>query len=241
MVGLVVVSHSPALARAALDLAFEMVHGEPPLVAIAAGGPEATFGTDAVAVQAAIEQVDDGAGVVVLMDLGSAVLSSEMALELLDPGLRDRVYLTPAPLVEGLVAAVVTAAAGESPQAVIREAMAGLHGKEAQLGTAYEGPAEGVAGNAERATFTVTLPHGLHARPIARLVAEVKRFDAAVQIRNATTDSRYAPAASPSGVAAIGARRGHDIEIVASGRQRRAVLDAILALAAQGFGQQVIE
>lgn len=238
MVGLVVVSHSPALAQAALDLAMEMVPGEPPPVAIAAGGPEGTFGTDAVAVQAAIEQVDDGQGVVVLMDLGSAVLSSEMALELLDPKLRDRVQLTSAPLVEGLVAAVVAAAAGEPSPAVAREANAGLYGKQAHLGTAAEGPVETVMGDAERAVFTVTLPHGLHARPAARLVAEVKRFDATVQIRNATTGSAYSPAASLSRVAAIGARQGHEMEMVASGRQSRAALDAILALAAQGFGEQ---
>src|SRR6476619_7320497 len=110
MVGLVVVSHSRALAEAAVELAAEMVHCEGPQIAVAAGLDEHTLGTDAVAIQEAIERVDGPAGVVVLMDLGSAVLSADLALDLAaDPDLRARVTLSPAPIVEGLVAAVVTA------------------------------------------------------------------------------------------------------------------------------------
>jgi phosphocarrier protein FPr len=239
MVGLVVVSHSPALAQAAVALAMEMVPDRPPRVAVAAGGPDGDFGTNAVVVQAAIEQVDDGDGVVVLMDLGSAVLSSEFALDLLDPELRKRVHLTAAPLVEGLVAAVVQAAAGESPQSVIREAAAGLYGKQAQLGAVPDTePTPEPDHTAERAIFTITTPHGLHARPAARLVTEARRFDAVVQIRNTTTDSNFAPATSLSRVAAIGARKGHEIEVRASGRERGQALESIVALAARDFDER---
>src|SRR5436189_6386997 len=114
MIGIVVVSHSRSLARAAVELAGQMLHGRGPAVALAAGLDETTLGTDAVQVKQAIEQVDVGDGVVVLLDLGSAVLSAELALDLLDDDLRERVVLSPAPLVEGLVAAVVTAAGGAS-------------------------------------------------------------------------------------------------------------------------------
>ena len=85
MVGLVVVSHSRALARAAVALGAEMLHGRPFHIAVAAGLDETTFGTDAVRVKEAVEEVDGPDGVLVLMDLGSAVLSAEMALDLLDP------------------------------------------------------------------------------------------------------------------------------------------------------------
>src|SRR5580765_1924248 len=89
-VGLVVVSHSRALARAAVALAAEMLHGRTARIEVAAGLDETTFGTDAVAIKDAIERVDGPAGVVVLMDLGSAVLSAELALDLLaDPATRD--------------------------------------------------------------------------------------------------------------------------------------------------------
>ena len=82
----------------------------------------------------AIERVDGPAGVVVLMDLGSAVLSAELALDLLDdPTARDRVMLSPAPLVEGLVVAAVAAAGGASRAEVAAEARGALMGKAAHL------------------------------------------------------------------------------------------------------------
>src|SRR3954452_11628158 len=68
-VGIVVVSHSRVLADAAVALAMEMVHDGSVRVAVAAGLDETTFGTDAVAIKDAIEEVDGPAGVVVLMDL----------------------------------------------------------------------------------------------------------------------------------------------------------------------------
>ena len=120
----VVVSHSRALAEAAVALAPEMVHGQTSRVEVAAGLDDGAFGTDAVAIVDAITRADGGAGVVVLMDLGSAVLSTEMALELLDDDARERVVLCPAPLVEGLVVAVVAAAGGADRAEVAAEAAA---------------------------------------------------------------------------------------------------------------------
>jgi phosphocarrier protein FPr len=100
---------------AALGLAGEMLHGRPVNIEIAAGLDEHTFGTDAVRVKEAIEKVDGPAGVVVLMDLGSAVLSAELAVDLLDdPTARDRVVLSSAPIVEGLIVAAVATYGGAS-------------------------------------------------------------------------------------------------------------------------------
>src|SRR6476620_3040590 len=141
-VGIVVVSHSRALAMAALGLAGEMLHGRPVNIEVAAGLDEHTFGTDAVRVKEAIEKVDGPAGVVVLMDLGSAVLSAELALDLLDdPALRDRVTLSSAPLVEGLIVAAVAAAGGASREEVAAEAHGALMGKAAHLSTPEPGGA----------------------------------------------------------------------------------------------------
>ena len=203
-----VVSHSRALARAAAALAAEMVPGLPVPIEIAAGLDETTTGTDAVAIMTAVTAADQGDGVVVLMDLGSAVLSAELALDLLDDGARERVLLCPAPLVEGLVAAVVTAAGGAARKEVAAEALAALAGKRAHLGGPEEKPSEGT-GTGPHADVVVRNPHGLHARPAARLVTEVRRFDATVEIRNATTDSPWVPASSLSRVATLGVLCGH--------------------------------
>jgi phosphocarrier protein FPr len=71
MVGIVVVSHSSDLARAAVNLALQMVHGPAPRIEIAAGTSDDRLGTDATRVADAIVAADDSAGVVVIMDLGS--------------------------------------------------------------------------------------------------------------------------------------------------------------------------
>ena len=133
-VGLVVVSHSRPLAEAAVTLARQMLPGADVAVEVAAGTDDGGLGTDAVAVSAAMAAADSGDGVVVLMDLGSAVLSAETALDLLDDDLRARVLLSSAPLVEGLVGAVVVASGGADRDRVAAEALRGLAPKQAHLG-----------------------------------------------------------------------------------------------------------
>ena len=131
-VGIVLVSHSAALAEATRQLAMQMAGPNPPAVAIAAGTPDGGLGTDAAAVAEAITAVASADGVLVLMDLGSAVLSAEMALELVDsPDLA--IELSSGPFVEGLVGAVVRAAGGATLREVADEARLGLLPKQAQL------------------------------------------------------------------------------------------------------------
>ena len=237
-VGLVVVSHSRALAQAAVVLAEEMLHGRSLRIEVAAGLDETTLGTDAVSISAAIERADGPGGVVVLMDLGSALLSAELALDLLnDPTARDRVTLSPAPIVEGLVVAAVAAAGGASRAEVAAEARDALMGKAAHLaepttGVVAEPRPEEVVG-----VFTVENPHGLHARPAARLVSEVRTLDASVQLRNLTTGAGPVPAASLSRVATLAALRGHEVEVRASGPQAQEAVEHLLTLATRRFDE----
>ncbi len=237
-VGLVVVSHSRALARAAVELAEEMLHGRSLRIEVAAGLDETTLGTDAVSISAAIERADGPGGVVVLMDLGSALLSAELALDLLDdPTARDRVTLSAAPIVEGLVVAAVAAAGGASRAEVAAEARDALMGKAAHLAE----PAPEVAPEPRPAeavgVFTVANPHGLHARPAARLVSEVRALDANVQLRNLTTGAGPVPAASLSRVATLAAVLGHQVEVRASGPQAQEAVEHLLTLATRRFDE----
>jgi phosphoenolpyruvate-protein phosphotransferase/dihydroxyacetone kinase phosphotransfer subunit len=249
MVGLVVVSHSRALARAAVDLAAEMVRDRPPPIEIAAGLDDTTFGTDAIAITDAVTAADRGDGVVVLMDLGSAVLSAELALDLLADDQRERVVLCPGPLVEGLVAAVVAAASGAARDEVAAEATAGLAGKQSQLGTPVPAAAQATDGadapatggvEGPRATVTVANPHGLHARPAARLVAVARATGARVEVRNADTGSPWVPASSMSRVATLGAVQGHRIQVRASGPGAQHAVDQIVALAGRAFDEREV-
>ncbi len=240
-VGLVVVSHSRALAAAAVALAAEMLHGRGVRIEIAAGLDDTTFGTDAVRIKDAIERVDGPAGVVVLMDLGSAVLSTELALDLLaDQSTRERVILSPAPIVEGLIVAAVAAAGGAGRAEVATEARAALMGKAAHLSVPDEaaGPVAAAASADDVvATFPVLNAHGLHARPAARLVSEVRGLDAVVRLTNRTTGTGPVPAASLSRVATLGALLGHEIEIRASGPQAQEAVEHLLTLARRRFDE----
>jgi dihydroxyacetone kinase phosphotransfer subunit len=185
MVGIVVVSHSADLARAAVGLALQMVQGPAPRIEIAAGTPDDRFGTDAVRVAEAIAAADDGEGVVVIMDLGSAVLSAELALELLPEPHQTR--LVPAAFAEGIFAAIIAAAAGAELDVVARDATGALHAKAAQLEQAplqaqpqvdVEPPA--ITRPAIIAETTVVNPDGIHARPAALIVQTLASSDAQV-------------------------------------------------------------
>lgn len=105
-------------------------------IAIAAGidDPQNPIGTDAVKVMEAIESVADADHVLVMMDMGSALLSAETALELLAPKIAAKVRLCAAPLVEGTLAATVSAASGADIDKVIFDAMHALEAKREQLG-----------------------------------------------------------------------------------------------------------
>lgn len=120
MVGIVIVSHSGKIAGGIKDLIEQLTQGRV-RVEVAAGAVDGSLGTDATAITAAIQRADTGEGVAVLMDLGSAVLSAETALDLLPLEARKRALLCDAPLVEGAVAAGVEASLG-SDLAEVRQA-----------------------------------------------------------------------------------------------------------------------
>ena len=236
------VSHSRALADAAAELGREVLQGQDVRVEVAAGLDDGALGTDAAAILDALGRADQGDGVVVLMDLGSAVLSAELALEMLEDEARQRVLLCAAPLVEGLVAACVAAAGGADRDAVAAEALAGLAGKQAHLGAPEAAPAPTAAADGRvqdvlTARLTVTTPHGLHARPAARLVQTARAAQVAVEVRNATTGSSWVPATSMSQVAVLGALSGHELQLRAGGAGAREALDALVALAGRSFDE----
>jgi multiphosphoryl transfer protein len=245
-VGLVVVSHSRALGEAARAVAGEMLPGDAAPIEVAAGLDDGGFGTDAVAISEAITRADDGDGVVVLMDLGSAVLSTELALELVDDDVRERAVLSPGPLVEGLVVAAVSAAGGASAAAVAAEAADALEAKALHLGQAgveqagveQAGAEQEAAERGEQhGVFTVRPAHGLHARPAALLVQAVRGLDADVRLRNLTLDGPEVSGASLSKVATLGALRGHDVAVRALGVDAADAVRRVLELADTGFGE----
>jgi len=123
-VGIVLVSHSAELAAGAAHLAGQVSGGT--VTIIAAGGTDYDdLGTSAAKVADGLRRADSGAGVVVLPDLGSAVLTVRAVLE--DHDEAGTVLIADAPFVEGAVAATVTAAAGGDVKAVAAAAEEARH------------------------------------------------------------------------------------------------------------------
>ena len=250
MVGLVLVSHSAQLADGVAELAAQMAG--PDVRIGAAGGldePGGALGTDATKVLRAIDGVWSEDGVLILMDLGSAVLSAELAVDLVDEDRRGRVLLTEAPLVEGAVAAAVAAGIGGSLEEVAAAARGGLTAKAAHLaptaGAGNVDPETGLVGDAgagrtapkETLRITVLNRLGLHARPAALLVRAASGFDADVSVADATSGRGPVSARSLNGVATLGARRGDDLVVTATGPQATEALAAVARLAEGGFGE----
>ena len=121
LVGIVIVSHSPRIAEGTVELAREMAGEDVRLVA-AGGLADGTLGTDAALIAQAIRDADAGAGVLVLADIGSAVLSTQMAFGMLEPDLAARVRLSGGPIVEGAVVAAVQASVGDPLDDVLKAA-----------------------------------------------------------------------------------------------------------------------
>ena len=115
-VGIVVVSHSSELADATVRLVARLANlaGDGPRLVAAGGLEDGSIGTDATRIADALSAADAGAGVVVLCDLGSAVLATATAVdELIPPELAARVRISGGPVVEGTFVAAVQASAGD--------------------------------------------------------------------------------------------------------------------------------
>lgn len=223
MIGIVVVSHSAKLAESVLELALEM--GSADLKAAAAGGvddEENPIGTDAMKILAAIEEVYSDDGVLVFMDMGSAIISTELALDFLDEKRRSKVVLCEAPFVEGIVAATALASGGASIDEIIREARFSIRGKAAQLGidyaAIYGGGSTTEAKPDEEQTvkkeFTLKNTMGLHARPAARLVSAVSGVKEDVFIRNVTKGNHFVSARSMNSLLSLNAQQHDVVELV---------------------------
>ncbi len=255
MVGIVLVSHSAELAAAVKALAEQQTQGRAAIAAVGGtGNPDQPFGTDAMAILEAIRSVESPDGVLVLMDLGSALMSTEMAIEFMDEPGRPPVRMSRAPFVEGAMAAAVQASIGMDLDAVEHEAagalapkIAALSGAPAPAGVSPTGagqplPPEPPAGTEQLAggamgTVTLVNPAGLHFGPAVQFVQAASAHQATISVRNVTTGAGPADARRFNQVLGLGAEQGHQLEIEAQGADADAALASLLALARSGFGE----
>jgi phosphocarrier protein FPr len=197
-------------------------------IAAGCGADGAALGTDAAEILAGLEALRDCEAIVVLMDIGSAVLSAEMARDLADDALRAKTHLSSAPFVEGTVAGGVAAAAGLPLARVLAEAAGGLAQKQSGLVEAAPSPAPPPA----QITLdcVVADPHGLHLRPAAAFVKQAAGFDAVITLR---AGARTARGDSLTAIMALGVAGGGSVTLAASGPDAQAAVAALRARLAQ--------
>ena len=234
MVHLILVSHHPALAQALAELAAQ-VSADPATIHTAAGIDDADnpIGTDAVRIMAAIDAADNPDGILILVDLGSAILSAQTALDLVDPDVAARCRIAAAPFVEGALSAAVAAASGADLVTVAHEAEGALLAKQLALGVTTPVLATAAVPTGDAATITLTNPHGLHARPAARLVTALAPFAASLTL---VKDGQSADPRSLNQLTALQARQGDSLTLYADGTDSAAALAAFRDLAAAHFG-----
>lgn len=115
MVGIVVVSHSQKIAEGAKELAMQMASDAK--IAAAGGMLDGSIGTDVSKILEGIEEVKSAEGVVIIVDLGSAVMSSEMAIEMIEDN--EKIIIVDAPIVEGTIFGAVEASIGSDFERII--------------------------------------------------------------------------------------------------------------------------
>lgn len=244
MVNLVIVSHSAQLGEGVGTLARQMLMGDGCKIAIAAGidDPENPIGTDPIKVMGAIESVADTDHVLVMMDIGSALLSAETALELLDPAIAAKVRLCAAPLVEGTLAATVSAAAGANIERVICDAMNALDAKCEQLGLPSPSAAKSTSpdlvpdADARSVAIVVKNPNGIHVRPASRLVSALSGFNADMWLEK---NGKCVVPDSLNQIALLQVRCNDMLRLIAKGEQAEDALAAFKRLAAENFGESL--
>ena len=179
------------------------------------------------------------------MDLGSALLSAEMALEFTESD--TRVALSAAPFVEGLLAAVVLAGAGADLDTIAAEARDALAAKREHLGDPVADPVApaptAATASEEEASFEAVVhnPSGLHARPAALFVRAASRHDAEVDVidldNHIEGGGRPVSGRSLIALMALGVRPGTRVRVSARGPGARAAIAELQALLEDGFGE----
>lgn len=237
-VGIVVVSHSIKIAEGACELAAQMA---PSVRLEAAGGTDdGGLGTSLEKVMSAVEAANSGEGVVILCDLGSAVMVAESAVEFL--GTPQDVSLADAPLIEGLVAASVAAQGGAGVAAVKAAAESALAQQvQARIDDSTAPPVRprAVAEDADEPVsvggaivedFEVLNQLGLHARPAAVLAGYLGGLDVEVDINGADGQSVMM-------LMTLAAGQGTVLHVRASGPDARRAMDFIAEQCRTGFGE----
>lgn len=238
MVGIVIVSHSNILVSGIRELISQMV---PEMQNIAFTGgiddDEQSIGTDPMAVLDAINKVYSDDGVLVIMDLGSALLSAETAIDFLEEEMKDNIKLSSAPIVEGSLSAAIQASLGSDLITVAKEAEEALATKANQLGFSSENAdIEDIQAKGIELELKIKNPNGIHARPATKLVSCAGDFTSDITI---TKNGSTANAKSINQVTTLGIRKDDIITLSFNGDDAEEARGAVRSLYDRNFDESL--
>jgi phosphoenolpyruvate---glycerone phosphotransferase subunit DhaM len=237
VIALLIISHSAAIARGVKELAQQMARDKV-MIAAAGGTLEGELGTSVDLISQALGELGAPDGVLVLVDMGSAVMSAEIALEM--SGLPN--VISRAPLVEGAIVAAVEATRSDATLAEVTAAAEqaleakGLNATAPAAAAPVAPPAPQTAG--VEATFTIANKAGLHMRPANLFIQTAQRFSSTIRARNLDRPERNdGNVKSMLDVMKLSVSTGQRIQVRAEGDDAQAAIAALQALVDDNFGE----
>ena len=242
MVSLIFVSHSYNLAKVTSEYIKKVTNVDIPIAFSGGSGDDhSDLGTDAIDVFNAIMSVYSDDGVVVFCDLGSALISSELALSMLDEEQSKNVRITSAPFIEGGVNAAIQSSLGKSIDEVINESLESLTPKISYVKDKFDYTVNNeIMENIEfkdyiKGEYKILLEHGFHARPVFMFINIIANSKSVVFISNKTKHKPPVSADSITKVTLLNIEYGDVMEIYAKGPDAEQVLDRFEYLVNEKF------
>ena len=233
MVSLIFVSHSYDLAKTTAEYIKKVTNTDIPIAFSGGSGDDhKELGTDAVEVFNAIESVYSDDGVIIFCDLGSALISSELALSMLDEEKAKNVRMTSAPFIEGGINAAIQSSLGKNIDDVINESLESLTPKISYVKDKFDYSTNDndLLENIEfkdyiKGEYKILLENGFHARPVFMFINMIANSKSTVFISNKTKHKPPVSADSITKVTLLNIEYGDVMEIYAKGPDAEDVLE----------------
>ena len=233
MVSLIFVSHSYKLAKTAAEYIKEVTNTNNVNITFSGGTGDdhKEIGTNAVDVFNAIEKVYSDDGVIIFCDLGSALISSELAISMLDEKKSPNVRITSAPFIEGGINAAIQSSLGKNINEVINESLESLTPKISYVKDKVDHNINNeILDNIEfkdyvKGEYKILLENGFHARPVFMFINLIANSKSEVYISNKTKHKPPVSADSITKVTLLNIEYGDVMEIYAKGPDADQVLE----------------
>ena len=231
MVSLIFVSHSYELAKTAVDYIRKVTNTNVKMAfSGGTGDNHSEMGTDSIDVFNAIESVYSDDGVLIFCDLGSALISSELAISMLDEEKSVNVRMTSAPFIEGGINAAIQSSLNKSLDEVVSEAIESLTPKISYVKDKLDYNTVEVSNDIEfkdyvKGEYKILLENGFHARPVFMFINIIANSKSLVYISNKTKHKAPVSADSITKVTLLNIEYGDVMEIYAKGPDAEDVLE----------------